>query len=522
MVWKPDNPQGYEARKIRWEIVPYTRGRGLDLGCGPEKAFAHFIGVDNGHHEMFGYRIVPDIRGDVRDLALFATNSLDFCFSSHTLEHFDYAEVPAILKEWMRVIRHGGHLVLYLPDEESYPKVGGSGANPDHRWNVNRDRVLEAMPDGFDLLDFQRRAEGEEYSLFFVFRKAGSGRHLSYLKRERPKKSAAVVRYGAFGDLMQASSVFAGLKRQGYHVTLFSSPPGSDVVMHDPCIDAHIIQDKDQVPNHLLSEYWAHWARKFDRFVNLSESVEGTFLAMEGRAQHAWPAAVRHSMMNRNYLEFQHALAGVPHKPAVRFYATSEEKAWAKKERRQMGATCVLWQLAGSSRMHKSYPYLDQIVARIMIEYPDVHVVLTGGPECVELEAGWEREPRVHRTCGKWSIRQTLAFLDEADVAIGAETGVMNAASCLALPKIVFLSHSSHENLTRDWVNTVSLSSPETHCPGRGRNEAPACHMLHFTFAHCRKGEATGVASCMEEIDPERTWAALVRAIESVRDRKVA
>lgn len=50
MSWDPQAQQGCEHRKIRWEIVPWTRGKGLDLGCGVEKAYPHFIGVDNGHH----------------------------------------------------------------------------------------------------------------------------------------------------------------------------------------------------------------------------------------------------------------------------------------------------------------------------------------------------------------------------------------------------------------------------------------------------------------------------------------
>jgi ADP-heptose:LPS heptosyltransferase len=393
--------------------------------------------------------------------------------------------------------------------------VGEPGSNEDHKWNVNQARVLEAMPEGFDLIDYQVREEGEEYSLYFVFRKTEAARALSYKDYVRPKKMAGVIRYGAFGDLMQASSVFAGLKAQGFHVTLFSSPPGSDVVAHDPNVDRHFLQDKNQVPNHLLGEYWGYWRKKFDRFVNLSESVEGAFLAMPGRVQHEWPAAVRHKHMNFNYLQHQHEIARIPDVCQMRFYPSEEEKAWAIEERAKMGKTVVLWQLAGSSRMHKTYPYLDEIVARLMISYPEVDVVLTGGPECVMLEEGWQEEKRVHCRSGVWSIRQTLAFLEETDVIVGAETGVLNAAAMMSQPKIVFLSHSTRNNLTRDWVNTVSLHAPRLSCPGRGENEAPACHMLHFDWTHCKKGEKKGVAVCMEEIHPALTWEAVQQAILS-------
>ena len=47
MTWDIKTSEGNEAEKIKWELVPYTRGLGLDIGCGPCKAFPHFIGVDN-------------------------------------------------------------------------------------------------------------------------------------------------------------------------------------------------------------------------------------------------------------------------------------------------------------------------------------------------------------------------------------------------------------------------------------------------------------------------------------------
>lgn len=530
MTWDPHARQNFESRKCRWEIVPWTRGRGLDLGCGIYKAFNHFIGVDNCHHgEQFGHVIKPDVRSDASDLSLFASNSLDFCFSSHLLEHFPPERVPEILTEWLRVIRPGGHLVLYLPDKALYPNIGEPGANADHRWDPDYDSVVKYLREtgcGWDLKDYQLRDQDDEYSGLYVLEKrAGDEQTFSHRDYVRPEKTACVVRFGAFGDMLQASSVIAGLHRQGFRVTLMSSPPGSDVMTHDPNVDAFLLQDRDQVPNAELGDYWAYWAKKFDRFVNLSESVEGTFLAMPGRTAHFWPPAVRHKHLNFNYLQHQHEIAGVPDKMCVRFYATAEEKAWAREQRAKMGQVVVLWQLAGSSRMHKTYPWLDEIVARLMIsyrggEYPQVDVVLTGGPECVDLENGWQEEPRVHLTCGKWSIRQTLAFLDESDVIVGGETGVLNAAACLPQPKVVFLSHSTRNNLTRDWINTVSLSAPRVTCPGRGENEAPACHMLHYDWNHCRKGEKKGVAVCMEEIHPALAFEAIQQAILNGKAKK--
>lgn len=508
MVWKIDDPPCNESAKIRWEIVKYTRGKGLDLGCGPVKQYPHWIGVDNKlDNHLFGFDIKPDITLDCTDLSTFASNSFDFVFSSHLLEHIEYDKVASTLKEWMRVIKKGGYMVLYLPDEDEYPKIGEKGANLDHKWNVNYQRVIDAMKSlSWDLIDFQKRNQDREYSLYFVFKKIGSGHHFSYNK-PKPKKTVGLVRYGAIGDLLQASSVIAGLKDQGYHVTLYCSPPQDDVVRLDPNIDEFYPQDKDQVPNHMLGEFWGYHKKKYDKWVNLSESVEGSFLALPGRTLHEWPAALRHKMMNVNYLEAQHAIAGVPHKPRVKFYASAEEKEWARKERSKMGEFVVLWALAGSS-VHKTNPHLDATVASMMLDFKNVDVVTTGDQGGVLLEQGWEKEPRVHRRAGKWSIRQTLAFLEQVDMVVGPETGVLNAAANLSIPKIVFLSHSTEENLTRDWENTQAFISQNTVCPGRGNNEAPACHQLHYGWAHCKKTE-NGLAQCQEDINGEDVYKAI-------------
>jgi SAM-dependent methyltransferase len=146
MVWKIDDPQGSESMKMLWELVPYTRGRGLDLGCGPSKTFPHFIGVDN-HKDtyLFGVQMKPDVVCDITKLDVFGSASMDFVFSSHALEHIkDHA---AALKEWWRVIKPGGHLCLYLPHKNFYPNIGQEGANPDHVHDFLPQDIVDAMKD---------------------------------------------------------------------------------------------------------------------------------------------------------------------------------------------------------------------------------------------------------------------------------------------------------------------------------------------------------------------------------------
>lgn len=319
---------------------------------------------------------------------------------------------------------------------------------------------------------------------------------------KRPGKSVCVVRYGGFGDMLQASSIMPVLKQQGYHITLNCMPKGYEIVKNNPYIDDFFIQEHEQVPNLELGPYWKKLASAFDKFVNLSESVEGTLLAIPGRAAYFWPQEFRHKRLNENYLEFTHELAGVPFEPSQKFYPTTGETAWAKKQKKKMGKV-ILWCLSGSS-VHKTWPYLDTIVARIMTD-TTYSVCFVGDDACRLLERGWEEEPRVFMRSGKWGIRKTLAFAQVADMVIGPETGVLNSVAYEKMPKVITLSHSSVENLTKGWVNTRALTPRSCKCY--------PCHQMHYNWDYCDKDETTYTARCQSDIGPEVMWLAVCEAI---------
>jgi ADP-heptose:LPS heptosyltransferase/predicted SAM-dependent methyltransferase len=497
-MWSLDNSKNDEASKIRWELAPYMSGRVLDIGCGAYKTFPHFIGVDNGHH--WGLRGVDVAVDTAEKLDVFASQSCDTVFSSHLLEHLPYESVPNALREWCRVLKPGGHLILYLPDEDQYPKVGEKYANPDHKWDVNYDRVVAAMEQvskGWDLIDYQVRDENDEYSLFFVFELKQGRAHEFNWKKPKPEKTVAITRFGAFGDMIQTSSLFPWLKEQGFHITLYCQKGGYEVIKHDPHVDRFIVLGKDQIPPVFLTEFWDYIRKKYDKWVNLSESVEATLLAEPGRANHEWPHEVRAKYMDRNYLEWTHELAEVPPPYRPKFHATLEEKAWARKTAN--GRRNVLWSLSGSS-VHKVWPHLDAIVARLMLE-TEAHVYLVGDEFCRVLETGWEKEPRVHCQSAKWTIRQSMAFAEVADLVIGTETGLLNAAGSMDVPKIVTLSHSSEEMLTKHWKNVIALKPDDVKCF--------PCRRLHRSWDHCWKHEETGTAMCQYKIGVEQMWGAV-------------
>lgn len=47
---------------------------------------------------------------------------MDYVYSSHLLEDFEKNKTKSVLLEWLRVLKIGGHLILYLPHEQVYRK----------------------------------------------------------------------------------------------------------------------------------------------------------------------------------------------------------------------------------------------------------------------------------------------------------------------------------------------------------------------------------------------------------------
>lgn len=520
MVWRLTDPQGNETAKIRWELVPYTRGLGYDIGCGPEKAFPHFIGVDNRKDvRLFGIAMNPDITvPDASDLSRnIPSAQADFVYSSHTLEHIQ--DHKKALREWWRILKPGGHLCLYLPHKSFYPNIGTEGANPDHVHDFMPADIVEAMKEigGWDLVENQERNGGMEYSFFQVYRKyADANLHRFSCNEPKPAKTCAIIRYGAWGDVIQMTSILPALKEQGYHITLYTVPRAWDAVKCEPNIDKVVLQDAEQVPNEWLGPFWQHLAQKYDKFVNLSESVEASLLAMPGRTQYMWGKEARHEYMNKNYLEFTHQIAQVKFdKPLMRFVLNEEEKKAAAVERQKLGgAPLIMWVLAGSS-VHKVWHGVDAVMARILLTFPEAKVITVGDERCrAVIEAPWANEPRIIKRSGVWNIRQTMGMAQLCDLVIGPETGVMNAVAMDELPKVVLLSHSSVQNLTRDWVNTYSVFSTQTPC-------AP-CHKLIYEWSACVRDEASGTSQCMADIHPDYVWEAVTHALGIAQPQKEA
>ena len=87
----------------------------LNLGCG-DKILPGYVNVDVA--PSLGGR-KPDVICDLHDLHPFGTGTADEILSVHVVEHFWRWEVVGVLREWMRVLKPGGLMVLECPNLRS-------------------------------------------------------------------------------------------------------------------------------------------------------------------------------------------------------------------------------------------------------------------------------------------------------------------------------------------------------------------------------------------------------------------
>ncbi len=87
----------------------------LNLGCG-DKILEGYTNVDVAS-ERAGK--LPDIVCDIRNLDKFSDNSADEILAVHVVEHLWRWEVVDILREWVRVLKPGGKMILECPNLKS-------------------------------------------------------------------------------------------------------------------------------------------------------------------------------------------------------------------------------------------------------------------------------------------------------------------------------------------------------------------------------------------------------------------
>ena len=123
-------------QSVRERALPSLSGdNGVDLCCGIEKVKDECWGIDSG--EQFEEKTDADDIRDCSDLSGYEDGQFDWVFSSNGLEHI--YKWQGALSEWVRVLKQGGVIFLYLPWPEKEPLWAAENDKHEgakkHKWN---------------------------------------------------------------------------------------------------------------------------------------------------------------------------------------------------------------------------------------------------------------------------------------------------------------------------------------------------------------------------------------------------
>jgi len=161
----PGSTAVYEETRLRLKsrgtpakvkaLVDSGRTLRLDVGAGDQKrpGWTTIDITDN-----------CDLFWDLRNGIPFPSNSVDFVYSSHVLEHMPYEAGQKILAEALRVLKPGGTIAICVPNSRLYidAYLGNAPLSDDHDfWEpalVSRS--------GIDLLNYVAYMGGEHACMF--------------------------------------------------------------------------------------------------------------------------------------------------------------------------------------------------------------------------------------------------------------------------------------------------------------------------------------------------------------------
>jgi FkbM family methyltransferase len=350
----------------------------------------------------------------------------------------------------------------------------------------------------------------------------------------KAKQWACIVRLGGVGDNLVASSVLPYLKEKYGHVEVIACDPQHVVFENNPNVDKLSVKQPGVPPwgdGKSWQAYWADRASEFAFFAHLSHTIEGFRAMNEGQTGYWWPSAARRKFCGQSYIEAVADICGVPYdRLTPGFFPTEAELADAERTKRRIGDRYVAWVISGT-RLDKIWPPSGVAIARIIKEL-SLPVVMFGMPG-KDLEIAREIERSVGAQNGStkdlhlalstsldapnWPLRRCLTQAQLADLVVSPDTGPAWAVASCDIPKVIMVSHASPENITKHWINTVTLHANAQRVP------CWPCHQLHDTKEACEAEQRRcGMsppkdslgAACISDISVDRVIEEVRKALQ--------
>jgi len=142
-----NNPVLEEMKILRKWVGNINGHRVLDMGCGGDKVHEDAVGVDlvpDGEFSMSGKHlsnkgvdVIADVGGKMPE---FKDGEADIIIAKHVLEHV--VDHVTTLKEWKRILKPGGRLMVCLPDPDMFDAIN---CDPTHVHAFNQQSIRSLL-----------------------------------------------------------------------------------------------------------------------------------------------------------------------------------------------------------------------------------------------------------------------------------------------------------------------------------------------------------------------------------------
>jgi len=166
-----------EEEKHRSRVLEYCKDNTIDLGSSGTPIVPHAIQIDLPEKEYHIYNSTrPPVpiqwRGSALDLP-FKNETVDALHASHLIE--DWSDWGPPLKEWTRVLKRGGFLIIALPSRERFRRAVSNG-QPDNlshrRESAGPGELSHLLGASYEVIfDNFVNDSATEYSILFVGKK---------------------------------------------------------------------------------------------------------------------------------------------------------------------------------------------------------------------------------------------------------------------------------------------------------------------------------------------------------------
>jgi len=258
------------------------------------------------------------------------------------------------------------------------------------------------------------------------------------------------------GDLLWTTPIPRLLSQEGHKVDVVAWPENQAVFLHNPYVRKIV---KPPPPN--CEEEFAQWFdtinASYDRILNLGFLVEKALLhRTDGYFGPIPPLEERRAAaQGKNYMRLHLEAAGFSNHAAVpELYPSSKEEAEINRlqqEKEEHGWQVVFWHLNGSTLNKNLIQGHEWIKAVSAACSRSLHFIVGSVPV---KPPSLTQDTRVYDFSGAWSLRTAMLMTKIADVVVGPESAIINAAAAWPnCKKVTIYSHSSPENLGGDWEN---------------------------------------------------------------------